>query len=103
MKVQQSNVRDVSNLAEWSANSQEAKMSDTSHNDYLFGRKIDEFDAKRIERMLTLASPAPSLAGTTPPLSRQDSEVFVVFEKPSLFASLKTKLAKLFCLASPDR
>lgn len=102
MRVQQSNMRDINSVTEWSARSQETSIDDSRHGANFFSNRIADLHAQRLERMLRQSSPAPSIAGPTPPISRQNSEVFVVFEKPGLFASLKTKLAKLFCLASPN-
>lgn len=102
MRIQQSNMRDIDSVTEWSARSQETSIDDSRHGAAFFSNRIADFHAQRLEWMLRQSSPMPSMAGSTPPLSRQDSEVFVVFEKPGFFALLKAKLAKLFCLARPN-
>lgn len=102
MRIQQSNIHETYSVAEWSANSQEAIINDSQHGAEFFCSRIQDLHAQKLQHMLSVPSPSPSIAGTTPPISRQNSEVFVVFKKPGLFASLKTKLAKLFCLASPE-
>lgn len=102
MIIQQSNVLNISDFAEWSSRSQEAIIDDSQHGAEFFSSKIQDVHTQRLQHMLSMPSPAPSMAEPIPKLSKQDSEVFVVFEKTGFFASLKANLAKLFCLASPN-
>lgn len=104
MKVQQSNVRDLSKITGWSARSQEAIINNGQNGARIdfFSNRIADLHAKKLEQMLKHPSPTPSMADPNPPLSRRNLALFEVVEKPSFFASFKAKLAKLFCLAKPN-
>lgn len=77
MKIQAATTSAIVNPEQWETSSQNARLEGSQHAAQFVSIDIQNIHAKRLEQMMRTASPTPSLAASTPPPSRQPSQVFV--------------------------